>query len=452
MVRKLIKSGMNVARINFSHGTYKSHAQAIETIRRVSAELGETVAILQDLSGPKIRTGDILEGIVELKNGQEFTLTSRQVIGDANIVPVNSDKLSQEVKRGDAILVDDGMIELRVLEVRGEDVLCRVVDGGELMSRKGINLPGVSLSTSAITDKDIDDLDFGIEKGVDWIAASFVRNAADMERLKELIQARATDIPVIAKIEKHEAIDNIDEIIEAVDGIMVARGDLGLEIPTEDVPLVQKMIIEKCNRVGKPVITATQMLESMLHNPRPTRAEASDVANAIFDGTDAVMLSGETAIGDYPVEAVRTMAKIAEKTEEVLAYENILTLKKLSHPFTTQDGISRATCQIAYDLEAKLIITFTFSGSTARMVSKYRPFAPIIAVTPQEKVRHRLALVWGVYPLQSAHISNTDEMFSEAVQQVKKAGLAKDGDLVIITAGIPVGIPGTTNLIKVVII
>ncbi len=448
----LIKAGMNVARLNFSHGTHEEHRARIDKLRQAAAELGSNLAVMLDTKGPEIRIGLLKGGKVTLREGAQVTLTTEEIEGDENRISVTYKGLPRSVKPGDRVLLADGMIGLRVIEARDAEVDCEVIFGGELTNRKGVNLPGVPLDLPAVTEQDKADIDFGIEHGVDFIAASFVRRAADVIAVRRLLEARDADIHIIAKIENEEGVKNLDEIIKVANGIMVARGDLGVEIPTEEVPLIQKKIIEKCNRAGKPVVTATQMLESMIQNPRPTRAEASDVANAILDGTDAVMLSGETAAGRYPVEAVRVMARIAERTEKSLDYALLLRKKAAAAPRTITDAISHATCTTAQDLGAAAIVTATKSGFTARMVSKYRPRAPIVAVTPSEKARRELCLVWGVQALKISQTSNTDEMIQEAVDTGLAEGLIKCGDLIVITAGVPVGIPGTTNLLKVHIV
>ncbi|MDH7578102.1 MAG: pyruvate kinase [Bacillota bacterium] len=452
VIMELIKAGMDVARLNFSHGTHEEHERRLNNLRRAAAELGSNLALMLDTKGPEIRIGRIKGDKVILHEGARVTLTTEEVEGDENRISVTYKGLPRSVKPGDTILLDDGMIGLKVLEAEGTEVHCEVIFGGELKSRKGVNLPGVPLDLPAVTEQDVADINFGIDHEVDFIAASFVRRAADVLAVRRLLEAREADIQIIAKIENEEGVTNLDEIIKVADGVMVARGDLGVEIPTEEVPLIQKKIIEKCNRTGKPVVTATQMLESMIRNPRPTRAEASDVANAILDGTDAVMLSGETAAGRYPVEAVRMMARIAERTEKALDYGQLLRKRAASAPRTITDAISHATCTTAEDLGAAAIITATKSGFTARMVSKYRPRAPIVAVSPSEKVRRKLSLVWGVQALGISHTVNTDEMIQDAVDTGLAEGLIKCGDLVVITAGVPVGVPGTTNLLKVHIV
>lgn len=450
MLRKLVEAGMNVARLNFSHGDFEEHGGRITNIRKVSQELNRTVAILLDTKGPEIRTGKLREEPIELIQDETITLTTEEILGDAKRISITYAQLPQDVEVGSTILIDDGLIGLRVTAVNGTEIECHIVNGGTLKSKKGVNVPGVRISLPGITEKDAADIVFGIEQGVDFIAASFVRKASDVLEIRELLEKHnANHIHIISKIENQEGVDNLDEILEVSDGLMVARGDLGVEIPAEEVPLVQKRMIEKCNLAGKPVITATQMLDSMQRNPRPTRAEASDVANAIFDGTDAIMLSGETAAGKYPVESVQTMSRIAEKAESALEYREIFTKQSLAQQTTITEAISQAVANSALDLDAKAIITSTESGYTARMVSKYRPKAPIVAVTPNAQIMRRLCLVWGVVPVEGVDAMNTDEMFQMALDRSMKADLIKLGDLVIITAGVPVGRSGTTNLIKI---
>ena len=449
VIREMIRAGMDVARINFSHGDRETHVRNIALVRRLAEEEGKVVAVMQDLQGPKVRVGEFEKGAAILKAGQTFTLTTRQVLGNEKEVTALYPRLPQEVQPGDRILLDDGLLDLEVVETTDTDVRCRVVTGGTLRSRKGITLPHSTLSLPSLTEKDKEDLAVGVENEVDYVALSFVRRAADILELKQLLAEHGTDIPIIAKIEKHEGVTNFDEILDVSDGIMVARGDLGVETPAEMVPIYQKMIIKKCNQVGKPVITATQMLDSMIHHPRPTRAEASDVANAILDGTDALMLSGETAVGKYPVEAVRTMAKIALTTERNLAWGEWAHGPISEGSFTPTEAISQATCEIAAELSAKAIITSTMSGYTARMVARHRPATPIIAVTPNPRTYRRLALVWGVYPLMVQEFTNTDEMMATAVQAALERGLVEQGDIVVITAGVPMGGPGKTNMIKI---
>ncbi|MGD0152583.1 MAG: pyruvate kinase [Thermacetogeniaceae bacterium] len=452
IIKGLLMAGMDVARLNFSHGTHEEHAARLATLRYAAAELDKTLAIMLDTKGPEIRIGMLQGGKANLRDGARVTLTTEEIVGNERRISVTYKGLPQAALPGSTILLADGNIGLKVLESHDPDVLCEVLFGGELTDQKGVNLPGIHLDLPAVTGKDIADINFGIENQVDFIAASFVRQAADVIAIRRLLEARDADIHIIAKIENKEGVNNLEEIIKVADGVMVARGDLGVEVSPEEVPLMQKVIISKCNHAGKPVVTATQMLESMIHNPRPTRAEASDVANAILDGTDAVMLSGETAAGKYPVEAVRVMARIAVRTEESLNYAALLQQRAASAGPTITDAISYATCTTAQDLGAAAIITSTKSGFTARNVSKYRPKAPIVAVTPSELVLRKLCLVWGAQPLLAPMINNTDQMIKEAVDISLAKGLIKCGDLIVITAGVPVGVAGLTNLLKVHIV
>ena len=452
ILSKMIAAGMNVARLNFSHGTHEEHARRVEAVRRAAGELGTIVGIMLDTKGPEIRTGLLQTDKITLDTGNRIILTTEEIRGNAERLSISYKGLVSDVSPGSKILLADGLVELEVISVDGTEITCKVVNGGEIGSRKNVNLPGVVVNLPAVTDKDVEDIKFAVTKGFDFIAASFVRTASDVIAVRRVLEENDSDMQIIAKIENHQGVENIDEILRVADGIMVARGDMGVEIPTEEVPLVQKMIIQKCNRVGKPVITATQMLESMVHNPRPTRAEATDVANAIFDGTDAIMLSGETAAGKFPVEAVKMMDRLAVRTERALGFEELLGRKEISPARTVTDAISHATCTTALDLGAKAIITSTKSGHTARMVSKYRPKARIIAVTPRMDVVRKMSLVWGVNPLLVSETSGTDEMIASAIQTALAARLIGCGDLVVITAGIPVGVPGTTNLLKVHIV
>jgi len=452
VLKKLIQAGMNVARLNFSHGTHEEHAMRIANIRRAAEEVGKPVAILLDTKGPEIRTGVLVSDSVELEEGKRIVLTAEEVAGTAERVSITYAELCKDVKPGDTILIDDGLIGLTVEEVRGSDIVCQIRNGGTLKSRKGVNVPGVKINLPGITEKDAQDIVFGIRQGVDFIAASFVRKASDILEIRHILEQHDASIDIIAKIENQEGVDNVDEILDVSDGLMVARGDLGVEIPAEEVPLVQKKLIKKCNERAKPVITATQMLDSMQRNPRPTRAEASDVANAIFDGTDAIMLSGETAAGKYPVESVLTMDRIAVRAEQELNYREILYQNARLKQVTITDAISQAVANAALDLDAAAIITATESGHTARMVSKFRPRAPIVAVTPHPRVIRRLALVNGVYPLLGKIANTTDEMLEMSVQEALHNGYVRHGDLVVITAGVPVREVGTTNLMKIHVI
>jgi len=448
----LIENGLNVTRMNFSHGSHEEHKGRMDLVKKVREKLNKPVAILLDTKGPEIRTGNFDQPEVLLEEGQKFTITMKDVMGTKEMCTVSYKGLADDVVVGDTILIDDGLVGLRVDEVNGDDILCTVENSGIVKNHKGVNVPGVKINLPALTDKDISDIEFGISQGIDFIAASFVRKVSDVLAIREVLERNnATDIQIISKIENQEGVDNLDEIIAISDGIMVARGDLGVEIPTEEIPVVQKMMIEKCNKAGKPVITATQMLDSMMRNPRPTRAEVTDVANAIYDGTDAIMLSGETAAGKYPVEAVKTMATIAKRTEETLNYDDLLS-KSSKNNETVTDAISHATCTTAVNLNASAIITSTSSGHTPRMVSKCRPKSPIIAATNDERVMRRLALTWGVYPVKADVASNTDEVIENSIESSKQAGYINNGELVVITAGVPVGMSGTTNLIKVHVI
>jgi pyruvate kinase len=451
VVRAMIRAGMDVARLNFSHGDQAAHAERIERVRRIAQEEKALVALLADLQGPKIRVGSFSGEAIHLVAGAAFTLTARAKEGDASGVSVDFPELAQSVKPGQRILLDDGLIELQVTSAAGTEVATRVITGGDLKPHKGVNLPGVPLKISALTDKDRADLVFAAKQEVDFIALSFVRRPEDVMELKQLLTARGAMIPVIAKIEKLEAIDVIDAILDVSDGVMVARGDLGVEAPPEQVPLYQKMIIQKANAAGKPVITATQMLESMIHNPRPTRAEASDVANAILDGTDAVMLSAETAAGKYPVEAVQTMERIADAAGSSPQYRAQLHLFDAGRTSVT-DAIGLATCEIARQLKAKVIITATRSGYTARAVARRRPETPILAVTSSDKTQRRLALVWGIQSALVQETASTDGMISASLAAAVEKGVAASGDLVVITAGVPFAISGRTNMIQVRVI
>ena len=447
VLKKLIKAGATTLRLNFSHGTQQDHQKAIRLIRQTAFELNQPVGILQDLQGPKIRLGKFACGKIKLENGDPFILTSRQVECDRNISYVSYSRLTKEVPENAVILLDDGKVEMKVVEIdhRKQELHCEVVVGGVLSSNKGVNFPGVYLSIKALTEKDREDLIFGLDQGVDWVALSFVRNPQDILEIKDLIAAAGKSVPVIAKIEKHEAIEQMEAILSLCDGVMVARGDLGVELPAEDVPILQKRLIATSNKLGIPVITATQMLDSMLNNPRPTRAEVSDVANAILDGTDAVMLSNETAVGSYPVEAVKTMAKIARRIESERKRIPADSRKKWSIP----NAISAAVGQIAEQLEASAIMTLTKTGSTARNVSKFRPKTPILAITPQVDVSRRLQLVWGVKPLLVLDLPSATQTFQAAIDVAQEKDWLAAGDLVVMTAGTLQGVAGSTDLIKV---
>jgi len=448
IINQLIQEGLSVARLNFSHGTREEHAEKISIIRELSEELNMPVAIMQDLSGPKIRVGKIPEPGLVLEEGKPFILTAQKGVAEAEParVSVSYENLPKELKVGDIILLADGFMELAVTKIEGLDIHCTVTRGGILTSHKGINIPTESIGVPSITEKDKEDLAFGLEHGVDYVALSFVRKAEDVIHLKDLIAQKGKDTPVIAKIEKWEAVNNIEEIMEVTDAIMVARGDLGVEIPLERVPMVQKMLIRKANMAGKPVITATQMLRSMVDQPRPTRAEATDVANAVLDGTDAVMLSEETASGKYPVEAVQNMVKIIKQAEETFPYGKYLEM--MPHD-SISESVAHVACVLARNLNASAIVATTRSGQTARFISRFRPSQGIIALSPQpETVRH-LCLEWGCFPRVVEEPKDTDDMFEKASRHAIETGLVSKGDLVVITAGHPVWVKGTTNMLRV---
>lgn len=450
VLRSIIEAGATTLRLNFSHGTHEDHQRSIRLIRQISFELNQPVAILQDLQGPKIRLGRFENDRITLQPGDPFVLTSNPIPGTQTQSYVSYDNLANEVPEGATILLDDGKVEMRVnkIDISAQELHCQVVVGGVLSNNKGVNFPGVYLSIRALTDKDRQDLTFGLDQGVDWVALSFVRNPDDVREIKELIASAGKEVPVIVKIEKHEAIEQIEGILALADGVMVARGDLGVEMPAEEVPLLQKRLISLANQFGMPVITATQMLDSMVHCPRPTRAEISDVANAILDGTDAVMLSNETAVGDYPVEAVATMARVAERIEREHRIPTA-TLQNLGYDDAIPNAISQAVGQIARQLNAQAIMTLTQSGATARNVSKFRPETPILAVTPHVDVSRRLQLVWGVRPLLVLDLPSTNQTFQAAIAVAQEKGLIKGGDLVVTTAGTLKGVSGSTDLIKV---
>jgi pyruvate kinase len=449
---QLINAGMNVARLNFSHGNFKEHGQRIKNIRQAAEVTEKTVAILLDTKGPEIRTHNMESGAIELKAGENIIVSMNEVEGTLEKFSITYPGLIEDVHVGSKILLDDGLIGLEVTNIddNANEIHTKILNSGTLKNKKGVNVPGVSVNLPGITEKDRQDILFGIEQGIDFIAASFVRRAKDVLEIRQLLEENnASHIHIIPKIENQEGVDHIDEILEVSEGLMVARGDLGVEIPAEEVPLVQKMLIRKCNTLGKPVITATQMLDSMQRNPRPTRAEASDVANAIFDGTDAIMLSGETAAGLYPVESVQTMHNIASRAEQALEHKEILSARSKDTEHNLTDAIGQSVAHTALNLEVNAIITPTESGHTARMISKYRPKAPIVAVTASDSVSRRLSLVWGVYPKAGRMCGTTDEMLDTSVEESLNSGIVKPGDLVVITAGVPVGEAGNTNLMKI---
>ncbi|MBW4417771.1 MAG: pyruvate kinase [Myxacorys californica WJT36-NPBG1] len=448
-LRELIKAGATTLRLNFSHGTHDDHLRSIRLIRQISFELNQPVGILQDLQGPKIRLGRFENGSIVLNKDDKFTLTSQIVPGTQEISSVTYDRLSEEVPEGATIMLDDGRVEMVVEAVDrvAQELRCRVVVGGPLSNNKGVNFPGVYLSIKALTDKDRRDLTFGLDQGVDWVALSFVRNPQDVLEIKELISSAGKSVPVVVKIEKHEAIEQMESILSIADGVMVARGDLGVELPAEDVPILQKRLIATANRFGIPVITATQMLDSMVHSPRPTRAEISDVANAILDGTDAVMLSNETAVGKFAVEAVATMARIAIRTEQEPKRH---TLEGTGR--SIPNSISQAVGKISEQLGAIAIMSLTKSGATARNVSKFRPTTPILAITPHVDVARQLQLVWGVKPLLVLDLPSTGQTFQAALNVAQEKGLVSEGDLVVMTAGTLQGVSGSTDLIKIEVV
>lgn len=452
--KELVLNGLNVARLNFSHGTHEEHQAKIDVIKKIREELGTSTAIMLDTKGPEIRTRDFENNFAELFTDQEIILTTRNILGNEKTISVTYEGFAEDVKKGDVVLIDDGIISLEVVEKIDEtDLKCIVKNGGVVKNKKGINVPNIQINLPALTEGDIKDINFGIKNNIDYIAASFIRKADDVIAIRRLLEDNnADEIMIISKIENRQGVENIDEILEVSDGIMVARGDLGVEIPAEEVPLVQKMLIKKCNDAGKPVITATQMLDSMIRNPRPTRAEVTDVATAIFEGSDAIMLSGETASGSYPVEAVKTMSRIAVMIENSLDYEEMLKTKNVRFDNSITDSISFATCRTCLDLEASAIISATSSGYTAAAVSKYRPKAPIIAATEKEYVMRRMSLYWGVYPIKISKMNSTDEIIDKSVERALELNYIENGDLIVITAGVPVGISGSTNLLKVHIV
>ena len=449
VLRKLFTEGVNVARLNFSHGSHQEHKLKIDRIKKLRREMDIPIGIMLDTKGPEIRLGDI-DGEVLLKSGEEFILTNKDLLGNEKIASISYKDLYKDVRVGGKILIDDGLVELLVKEIRGEEIITEVENSGLVSSHKGVNVPGANLNLPALTERDIEDIKFGIKEDIDFIAASFVRSREDVLAIRKVLEEeRDYTTKIISKIESQRAVDLIDEIIEVSDGIMVARGDLGVEIETEAVPIVQKEIIKKCNIVGKTVITATQMLDSMIRNPRPTRAETNDVANAVLDGTSAVMLSGETASGKYPLEAVVTMRKILEYTENTIDHEEILENRIRDVEKSMTNAIGRSACVIARDLGAEAIITATTSGNTSRAIAKFRPETPIIASTPFEKIKNQLSLVWGISPVKVLNFKDTDNLIDASMEIAVAKGFIKSGDLVVLTAGVPAGIAGSTNLLKI---
>ena len=453
VLEKIVQAGMNTARMNFSHSTYEDHSRRLEEIKELRKKYNKHISVLLDTKGPEIRTKNFKDGKVFLTEGQEFMLSCEDIEGTETGVSVTYTDLYKEVKQGTIILIDDGLVELRVARIEGKNIHCIVKNDGYVGNHKGINVPDVHINMPFVSDKDREDILFGIENDVDFIAASFVRSADDVKEIRSLLDENGgKGIKIISKIENGEGVENIDEIIEVSDGIMIARGDMGVELPVEEVPIVQKMIIRKVYEAGKLVITATQMLESMINNPRPTRAEATDIANAIYDGTSAIMLSGETAAGHFPVEAVRTMVRIAERAENDINYKNrFFHLEKKKSPNTT-DAICHATCTTAYDLGASAIVTVTKSGTSARMISRYRPDCMIIAGSTDEKVCRQLNLSWGVNPILLKEKQDVFSLFEHVVEIGKRQGYLDIGQLVVITSGVPMGISGTTNMLKVHIV
>ena len=448
-LRSMLESGMNVARFNFSHGSHEEHKRRLDALKTLRAELNLPVAAMLDTKGPEVRLKSFANGSVTLKTGQEFTLTTRDVEGDEHICSVTYADLPGDVKAGNTILLDDGLVRLTVLETTETDIRCRVENDGLMKNNKGVNVPGIRLSMPYMSQRDRDDILFGVEQGFDFIAASFVRTAADVRELRRLLDEAESSIRIIAKIENQEGVSNLTEILSVADGIMVARGDMGVEIDFTEIPIIQKDIIAQCVAAGKPVITATQMLDSMVENPRPTRAEITDVANAIYDGTSAIMLSGETAAGKYPVEAVQTMDAIARRTEADINYAKRMKNLVGMNRFSIAAATAHAACTTAVDIGADAIITVSQSGATAQLVSRFRPGTTVVACLLSEQVQRQMALYWGVVPLLMPYASNTDELIDFAVQAAEQAGLVKQGDLVVLTAGVPVGVSGTTNMIKV---
>ena len=453
VLEELIKEGMNVARFNFSHGLHDEQKGRIDKLKEIRTRLGKPIAALLDTKGPEIRICEFADGKITLKEGQLFTLTPDDIEGNENIVSVTYKELYKDVRPGNHILIDDGLIELEVQKIKSHDIVCKVINGGVLGNKKGVNLPGVEVNMPFISPKDRDDILFGIKEGYDFIAASFTRTAADIKEIRDILEKNGGHgIKIIAKIENQQGVDNIDSIIEAADGIMIARGDMGVEIPLEDVPVIQKDIISKVYTAGKQVITATQMLDSMIKNPRPTRAETTDVANAIYQGTSAIMLSGETAAGKYPVEALKTMVKIAVRTEADVEYNKQFRVRYNGGASNMTTAISHATCMTAIDLDAKAIIAITRSGNTARMVSKYRPGCMIIGCTPDERTCRQMNLAWGVTPIHMKEEYSMEILLLHATEAAEEKGYVKKGDVVVLTVGVPLGRSGNTNLLKATVV
>ena len=450
ILRQMMLEGMNIARLNMSHGDHEEHRRRLKMLKKLREELHLPVSLLLDTKGPEIRLGDFEQKQIVLKQGQLFTLTTNEILGNKESAYINYSGLPYDVTPGNRILIDDGLVEMEVESIVGEEIRCLVKNTGVISARKGVNVPGVSLSLPFINEKDYNDLRFAVEEGFDFVAASFTRTAEDIRELKHILKEFGGEkIKVIAKIENSQGVENLDEILQMADGVMVARGDLGVEIPLEEVPVIQKEMIQKVYGVGKQVITATQMLDSMIQYPRPTSAEANDVANAVYDGTSAIMLSGETASGKYPLECVRTMVRIAGRTEQDIDYKKRFLQSWLPTEGSITNAISKATVNAAMELNAKAIVTVTESGRTAYMISRYRPFCPIIACTTKEHTYRQLSLSWGVVPLLIEEKENLDELFAAAIQAVENASMAEEGDVLVLTAGVPIGTSGTTNLLKV---
>ncbi|MBQ6590087.1 MAG: pyruvate kinase [Lachnospiraceae bacterium] len=448
-LRELINAGMNVARFNFSHGTHEEHREKFKRLVRIRREMGKPVATLMDTKGPEIRLRDFEGGKVMLEKGKGFTLTTEEIMGTAERATISYKGLVNDVQAGSSILIDDGLIELRVDNVTDTDIHCTIINGGPVSNHKGVNVPDTDLSMPFISEQDRADIEFGCKMGYEYIAASFTRTAADVREIREILDAHGSKMKIIAKIESTQGVNNIDEILDVADGVMVARGDLGVEVPMEEVPVYQKHIIHLAEIRGKIVVTATQMLDSMMHNPRPTRAEATDVANAIYDGTTAIMLSGETASGAYPVEAVKTMSRIAEAAENDINYRHRFMNRPLEVGTDITTAISHSTCMVAQDIGAKAIVTVTMSGFTARRISKYKPTCPIVACSVSEAVACQMNLLFGVIPLNLPQEDNEEGLFEAAVIAAKKAGVAEKGDKIVLTAGVPLGETGNTNMIRV---
>ena len=450
VLRNLMKNGMNVARMNFSHGTHEEQKARLDMIKKLREELNLPVAALLDTKGPEIRIGDVEGGKLELKPGQEFTLTTEEMLGTEKKVTITYKELYKDVEPGDSILIDDGLIGMEVVRIDESDIVCRVKNGGFISNHKGVNVPGVELNMPFVSPKDLADIVFAVEQDYDFIAASFTRTAEDIMEIRKILQGHGGEkIHIIAKLENKQGVKNCEDILRVADGIMIARGDMGVEIPLEEVPVIQKELIRKAMHMGKPVITATQMLDSMMKNPRPTRAETSDVANAIYQGTSAIMLSGETAAGAYPIEAVQTMAKIAERTEQDIDYSREFKPRKLAEAPDVTSAISHATCTTAADLKAAAIVAVSKSGRTVSRIAKYLPVCPIIGCTTDERVYRQLNLLWGVTPVVMEEANTADELFDHAVELAEQKGLIARGELVVIAAGVPVGLSGTTNMMKV---